>query len=98
MSDRNAAQKHGHFRIERAEPDRLFAMRNGLTIMPRKGQAVTEITMSRRRTWIEIDRPAKRSDRLLGAPFHHRQIAERDLSPGIAIIEHDGPNDMLAAG
>src|SRR6267143_1298154 len=35
-------------------------------------------------------------DRFLGAFFHEGQIAKRDLSPGIAIVEGDRANSVLA--
>ena len=77
--------------IERAEPDRLFAMLDRLAILPGERQAVAEMTVGRGGVRIEVDRPPKCRDRLLGAPFHHRPIAERDLPPGIAVIESDRP-------
>src|SRR5882757_634165 len=59
---------------------------------------MAEITVGGRRTRIEVDRAPERRDRLLRAPFHHGPVAERDLSPRIAIVERNRPEDVLAAG
>src|SRR5882757_7870317 len=59
---------------------------------------MAEITVGGRRTRIEVDRAPERRDRFLRAPFHHRPVAERDLSPRIAIVERNCPKDVLAAG
>ena len=90
--------KHRHVRIERTEPDGLFRMLDRLAIPSRERQAVTEIATGRRRARIELDRAPKCRDRLLGAPFHHGQIAERDLSPWITVVERHRANGVLAAG
>ena len=73
-------------------------MLDRLAILPAKAKPRLEMRVGRRRIRIEVDRPAKRRDRLLGAPFHHGPIAKRDVPPGIAIIEGDRPHGVLAAG
>src|SRR6202040_973965 len=92
MSYREGPEKQRHLRIQRTEPDRFLGMLYRLAIAPGKRQAVAEIAVGRRGTRIEQNRPAKSRDRFLGAFFHEGQIAERDLSPGIAIIEGDRAN------
>ena len=59
---------------------------------------MTEITMSRRRTRIEVHGTPKRREQLLGASFHHRGIAERNLAPWIGIVERDRLHHLFAAG
>src|SRR5205085_12154439 len=97
VSDSDTAEEHRHLGVERAQPDRLFAMRDRLAIMPGKSQSVAAIAVRRCRARVEVDGAAERRERPLGAPLHHRPITERDLAPGIAIVERDRPNDMLAA-
>lgn len=96
MSDRDGSEEQRHLRVQRTEPNGFFGMLNRLAIPSGKRQAVAEIAVGRRRTRIEFDGPAKSRDRLLGALFHHGQIAERDLSPGIAIIDGRRANGVLA--
>src|SRR6266849_3454489 len=96
MSYRDSPEEQRHLRIQGAEPDRFLGMLYRLAVAPGKCQAVAEIAVGCRGTRIEFDRPAKSSDRFLGAFFHEGQIAERDLSPGIAIIDGDRANSVLA--
>ena len=45
VRDGNAAEKHRGVRIQRAQPDRLIAVRDGFATLPGKRQPVAEITM-----------------------------------------------------
>src|SRR5204863_1034974 len=73
-------------------------MRDCFTGLPRKSEAMTEITMGRGGAGIEIDGPAERCERLLGAPLHHRGITERNLAPRVELIKRNSTQHVLAAG
>ena len=73
-------------------------MRDRLAVLSGKSEAVTEMRVGGRGIRIEIDCPPERRDRFLGAPFHQCPIAERDVPPGIAIVERDRAHGVLAAG
>ena len=47
MSDRDAAEEKCHLRIERAEPDRLFAMRDRFAVLPGEREDMAEISYAR---------------------------------------------------
>ena len=76
----------------------VFRMRDRLAILSGERQAVAETPCAAAELGLRLDGAPEGRDRLLGAPFHHRQIAERDLPPGIAIVERDRANGVLAAG
>ena len=95
MRDRDGSKEQRHLRIEGTEPDGFLGMFDRLAIVPCKCQAVAEIAVGCRGTRVEPDRPAKRRDRFFAAFFHQGQIAERDLSPGIAVIDGGRANGVL---
>jgi hypothetical protein len=63
-----------------------------------KRQPPAEIAVGFGGIRIQFDRAAEGRDRLLGAPLHHPQIAERDLPPRIAIIQLNGATGVPATG
>src|SRR5262249_967369 len=97
MGDGNGAQEQGHLRIERAQPDRFVAVLDRLAIATGEGGSPAETGGGCGGIWIEGHRLAKRRDRFLGAPFHHRPVAERDVPPGIAVVERDGAYRVVTA-
>src|SRR5690242_19080555 len=96
MRYRDASEKHRHLGIERTEADDLLSMHDRFVAPAGEGEAVAKVAVGRGRRGVEIDRPAERSKRLLGAAFHHRRVAECDLPPLIELIERNCAHDVPA--
>src|SRR5207244_12674825 len=67
-------------------------------IFPCEGEAMTEVAMRGCGAWVELDGGFKCRERFFGAPLHHAEIAEGDLSPAGAVVELDRTKCVLAAG
>src|SRR4051794_7421052 len=98
MSHRHGSEPKRHHRIEGTESDRLFRMLDRLAILSGESEAVAEMCVSGGGIRIETDCSPECRDRFPGAPFPHRPVAERDVPPRVAIVEHDRLHGMFTVG
>src|SRR5262249_32658120 len=97
LGDRDPAQKQRLLRIKRREPDCGFTMLDRLAMEAREGEATTELRARRRRVRIELNRTAESRNRFIRVALHHGPIAERDVRPGIPVVERQRADRMLAS-
>jgi hypothetical protein len=98
VGNRDCPEEQRHLWIQGTEADGILPMLDRFAIPTRKSEAAAQVRVGGGRIGIEVDRAGKRRERLLGAPFHQGAIAQRDVSPGIAIVEGNRSQGVLAPG
>ena len=74
-------------RITRAHSDRTLQVLDGVFRPPIAGERKADIAVGGCKIGIQIECPSKAIDGLVGLASRKREITQRDMSPGILIVE-----------